>query len=205
MLINILKFTLLLLLLSGCDDKNAPTKDIVTFNNQRFTNNLSAEQVIPNKFISSKEKIRVVFSAPLNKELFSVLHLKLQNKTTNSPIEVEFQISKNQFSIVPIESLTLGQTYILTINDSLQDNLGNTLQKTFVHEFICVRDFLQDYYHRNVPQSIQDLEHEVISNKTVLYNKPLENINLMISVGLIDSYGLVEYSSYISPSYIKIK
>lgn len=135
-------FLLLLLVLTGCEDRGYGTQDISTVPSVTSTDKVTIVDSIPkqNAKIASRSYINVAFSSYMDANSVSVSNVKLTDNN-GTGIGIEVKAVQSYLYIRPETSLTPDHNYTLEMDSNIKDIFGNPLDKSYRLTFLCSSDF----------------------------------------------------------------
>ena len=137
-------FLLLLLVLTGCEDRGYGTQDILDVPSATGTDRVTVTDSIPKNSanIAPRSFINVAFSSYIDRNSLRVSDVILTD-TNSSTVEIELDAIHNYIYVRPQTSLTPDHNYTLQINTSIKDIFGNPLAQVYTLTFLCTSDFWQ--------------------------------------------------------------
>lgn len=199
-----------LFFLTGCEDKGYGTQDIDYVPFITSSENVRILSTTPEHNISQKAYISVEFSSYMTLSSLNSENITLVGSDASS-IDILIDSNNNMLFIKPLSSLVNGVEYTLSIKKSIEDILGNGLDKDYSRTFLCVADFWQsveagdthsmakskegDIYvwGSNLNKQILDIEDgDIDINSTALAR--------VIPNPIINSNGVLSYSAGASTS-----
>ena len=188
---------MLLLLLSGCEDRGYGTQDITVVPSVTGSEKMHLLGSVPSNGgnIAQRAYINLSFSSYVDEGTVTSTHVKLLKG--NHEVATEFLVLRNFIYIKPLQSLEESATYTVRV-EGLKDIFNNDLEQNYVLSFSCTSDFWQsteagvsnsmaqskagDLYiwGSNAPLPI-DTEAEEIKVITIDMPLPVPNTNAVMS------------------------
>ena len=190
---------LLLLVLTGCEDRGYGTQDISNVPSVTSTDSVTVIDSIPKNSakIAPRSFINVAFSSYIDSNSLRVSDVSLTD-TNNSKVEIELDTVRNYIYVRPQTSLTPDHNYTLQINTSVKDIFGNSLAKAYTLTFLCVSDFWQSVDAGETHSMALSKDGDIYvwgGNSLLQLIEKEEELHVDIPLPLPNTNGAIDYSA----------
>ncbi len=191
---------LTLVFFTGCQDKGYGTQDITNVPTISSNAKVSILSAIPKVGgnIAQSSFISIEFASYMNITSLNTSNIYMTD-ASGTPISLDVYAKENKLYVKPSTSLSVGQPYTLTLKSSIEDILGNNLDKDYEGTFTCVSNFWQSVDAGDTHSIAQSIDGDIYvwgsnGNKQII-DINATTLSTSIPLGIIGFNGAKSYSA----------
>jgi len=194
-----------LIFLSGCEDKGYGTQNIEYVPSITSSNKVQIIDLIPKDILAQKTYISLEFSSYMNINSLNISNISLVDEN-DVAVSIEVDAQRNFLYIKPLTSLVDTLKYTLSIKKSIEDILGNGLDRDYSRTFTCSSSFWQSVEAGDTHSMAKSMAGDIYiwgsNTKKQIIDFDDEEIEIdikktfrSIPLGLVGSNGTKDYSA----------
>ena len=185
----------LLLFLSGCEDRGYGGEDISNVPTVSSTQKVKILTTTPREYMAKSSYINIECSSYIDKESLSDT-ITLQEKGSLVAIDLSISVADNHIYVAPLEGLQDKSSYILSLNSSIKDIFGNSLDKDYRLEFSVKENFYKSVEAGEKHSVALSMDGDIyIWGAETDISIGNESATISIPLGLTDSNSSKKYSA----------
>ena len=194
-----------ILFFTACEDKGFGTEDVSYVPVITSGDSVKILSSTPKDIVAKKAYISIEFSSYMNLYSLNISNISLF-KEDGSSVAIEVESIRNFLYIKPLSSLVDTKNYTLVIKKSIEDIMGNQLDRDYSHTFTCKADFWESVEAGSTHSMAMSKEGDIFIWGSNLHNQIIDvkedyvelNSSVLsrsIPLGIIGLNGAKSYSA----------